>query len=356
MGPAARARDTGDMGWNDDKGPGLEADASGAPLPASDSTWAWDSEREPVHITWQLDDPNALWYTEAVESGNWREVRDVLMELEPATRTSLLARQDFTVPPTDCANAWVRGAPYDSYAFVFRGWDRLHTARGRRPDGPNGVPTSPDTLRYVNDVLAAEADFDRALALEDDLLTAQIGLVATATSLRVPGEEIIARYEAADQKTSPIPSAAQMVCRGLSPGQGGRADLMFAFAHLVARNAPVGSALPACVAVAFLEEARTEGSYARLARPEARAGLKEAASRSIFNTAFVPDMEGRMAANLFAGAFWFGQHRSEAARALEVADGWYHVDPWRTVAEPTEYIQWVEYEVGRPLPWQHPFL
>lgn len=311
--------------------------------------------RSPRHrVSWQLDDANALWYTNAVETGDWRQVRDVLHELDPRTTVSILARQDAHLAPLDLAEVWVSGAPFDALALATRGWCRLHRASSVNlahvPPQPGG---SADAVDPEVGALS-EADFRQALDFDLGCLAATVGLIESGTAMRLPAERISARYEDAHAAAPFVPAAVDAGCRGLAVVPGGGTRLMLALAQLVANEGPIGSPVIASVPAAHLTEARLTGSYARLARPQTRIALRAAAERSILRRDFPTDLEGRLAINLFAGAFWFGQHRAETARVLELTGGWFHPDPWRSVADPDEYLTWVETQLARPKPWEHP--
>lgn len=297
-------------------------------------------------VSWQLDDANALWYSECVETNDWRQVRDLLVELDPVTRTSILARQDSGAAPVDLACHWVSGAPYDPLAPSFHGWSLLSNADRLDDTDVLGVPAAGDR---------AEEAFRQALELDPNELSALVGLVASGAARGVAAEEITARYEAAHAGARFIPVAVEAACRGLFNSQHGGARLMLAFAQLVANEAPSGSPAISCLASAYLAEARRLGSFGRLGHPQTRIALRGAARRSILQPDFPNDLEGRFAVNAFAAAFWFGQHRAEAREVLPLAHGWFHPDPWRWDTEPNEYLRWVEFELGRLKPWEHPF-
>lgn len=303
-------------------------------------------EQDPAPVTWELDDPTAIATSEAFQTGDWRQVRSVLVNASAEARSALLARATHDIPPLDLADAWVQEDPDDALGHLVRGWVGHSSAWQLRTTPDTGTS---DIDEFARRLLIAEAHFRRGADLDPLTPDPWIGLVQTGRSLQIPQAEVGERFDAAITRRPWSSVAVDAMGLALSPRWLGTPGEALAFGKLIADEAPDGSASIAALARAHFECAFASRSTEQLASPHTRVDLCRAAERSIHHPDFVLDLEGLVAVNLFAAAFWFGEHRPQALRVLDLAAGRYCPTPWADFESPGVLLRWIELE-GRHRP------
>lgn len=310
----------------------------GVPPEVAELPWV----RDPAPIDDDFGDPGPFAYASALRAGDWKAARAALAGMTPASRGLALGSNHVqTDPPVDTAERWVAEAPDDGVGHLVLG--ALHIRWAWEVRGSGYASTVRDD--------AWDVFFARLQRAESELLTAARlmptsvepwnELIWSGIGLQIPLEELAARYDEG-QKRDPFNgplsfSALQMLCEKWH----GSHEKMFAFARMVASEAPDGSPAIGVLPMAFLEyvlsrarEVPLDQACSEMSGPEVRRELLAAAERSIFHPSFVEDVNGLGTANAFMVAFYQGEHDHETQRVLDLLRGRYCSSPFDYFGDP----------------------
>ncbi len=318
--------------------------------------------KNPAPIDDDFGDPVPSAFVAALQGGDWAGARSTLLGASPVSRTSALGTDRFrSDPPVAAAEQWVAQVPDDGWGHLVLGALLVQWAWEARGGGyAERVGESAWDVFFERLRRAEESLWHAARSLPGEI-DPWCHLIWSGIGLQVPLEELTTRYDEGQRRQPFHPFLVMGTLQMLCAKWYGNHDQMFAFARMVAAEAPVGSAAIAAVPMAHIElvmarrrEMSLEEACRSLAGPEVGGELRAAAERSIFHPSFVPDAFGLAAANKFLVAFYQGDHDADTQRVLDLLRGRYCSSPFDYFGDPGRMNRKAEILTARALgrPWK----
>ena len=325
----------------------------GVPPEVANLPWV----KDPAPIDDDFGDPVPAAFEAALRAGDWPTARATLLGASPVSRISAINADRFRAdPPVAAAEQWVAGAPDDGWGHLALGSLLVNWAWEARGGGyAEGVADDAWTVFHER-LQRAEASLWQAARSLPDEVDPWVDLIWSGIGLQVPLEELTTRYDEGQARQPFHPQLVSGTLQMLCDKWYGNHDQMFAFARMVAAEAPEGSAAIGAVPMAHIELAISrkrqmplEEAVKSLSGPEVRDELRSAAQRSIFHPAFVPDAFGLAAANKFLVAYYQGDHDRDAQAVLDLLRGRYCSSPFSYFGDPGRMNRKAEILTARAL-------
>jgi hypothetical protein len=188
-----------------------------------------------------------------IQQKDWRRLDKYISRLNDERRYTVIRGLTDQKARMAFIDEWLLFNPNSPIALRVSGFSYLSTGWESRGSATADLVTSKGWDGFLGDLELADQDFKKAINLNDNCYTAYIGLITIAMGAGF-GNENTWKYFIRGLALSPnnyhLNSSMLHAC---APKWGGDAGDMFAIAHKALEDAPEGSAVAACLAIAHVE-------------------------------------------------------------------------------------------------------
>lgn len=313
--------------------------------------------KNPAPIDDDFGDPGPAAFAAALRRDDWVSARATLLAMSNVSRSFAISSNHLDEePPVATAERWVAEAPDDGVGHLVLGSLLVDWAWEARGGGYVDTVAENAWDVFFGRLQRAEPTLIHASRLIPASVEPWVALIRCGIGLQVPLEELTGRFDEGQRREPFHPGLVGSTLQMLCAKWHGSHDQMFAFARMVAAEAPDGSAAIGALPMAYLEyvlqnarDMPLEDACKLISGMDVRQELRAAAERSIFHPSFVPDAFGLSAANKFLVAFYQGDHDLETERVLGLLRGRYCSMPFRYFGDPGRMNRKAEILTARAL-------
>lgn len=289
-------------------------------------------EQRPI-IDPAMGDPLAARLIAASKQGDWRTIRDLLIDVEhPDDHMFYVDAAAYVKGVERWIDEWVTAEPRAALPLLVKGAHAIHWAWEARGNGRASTVSREAFKIFFKRLKLAEDCLDEVTERDPDSATPWALLVILGRGRELGVEETRRRFHEATRRHRWHLAAHDQMLQQLCRKWRGSHELMHEFADETVAQMPAGSPLGRLTAIAHLERCvdleRRDEAEAYMGSAEVRADLHAAADRSVRHPDYPRRPGWPLSHNAFAMAFSLAKDWTAAAEQFDAIGGLMTEWPW----------------------------